>query len=286
MLFRLLCDPGDDVCVAYPAYPLFDYLAALEGIRLQPYHLRRTPLDTWRISFPSLEEAIGERTRAVVVVNPSNPAGNYLQSDELRRLDDLCAARDLALIVDEVFCDYAHIDTQPARTVGGMPRALRFTLNGISKLLGLPQLKLGWIVTEGPDDLRAEAVSRLDVIADAYLGTGTPVMEAAERLLSLRADIQAQILSRCRTNLDLLQRELGARILAPEGGWNAVISLDPGTRDEQWALDLLSERHVLVHPGYLFDFPQGAYAVVSLLPEEHVFAEGIRRITAFLQSGG
>ena len=309
MLLRLLCDPGDDICVAYPAYPLFSFLTAMEGVRLRPYELRRTPLGTWRISFPSLEGAIGERTRAVVVVNPSNPAGSYLQSDELHRLDALCAAHGIALIVDEVFFDYPLGDGPRARSVGTSGDALRFTLNGLSKILALPQLKLAWIITEGPASLRREAAERLDVIADTYLSAATPVMHAAPRLFALRDALQRQIGERCARNLQVAQEGLGDRLLTPEGGWNAVIALgsdmrperfqptgsvggaqdrrgdegSSGADDERRALALLREHHVLLHPGYLFDFPEGDRGVISLLTGPSVFAHGIQRIEKFLQ---
>ncbi|MBN1446571.1 MAG: pyridoxal phosphate-dependent aminotransferase [Bacteroidetes bacterium] len=275
MLFRLLCDPGDAICVPAPSYPLFSYLAALEGVSLRQYHLRRTPFGEWRIAFPSLEDTIDEQCKAVIVVNPSNPTGNYLQPEEYEQLEAFCARRNLALIVDEVFHDFSFVSHPTLRTVGGSSTALRFTLNGLSKLLGLPQMKLGWILTEGPATMRDAALARLDVIADSYLSVGTPVMAAAERLLPLHADIQKQITARCRGNLLVARESLGDHFLSPEGGWNLVIALDTNLRDDEWALKLLRENQVLVHPGYLFDFPTGSYVVGSLLTEEETFASGI-----------
>ena len=284
MLLKLLCEPGDEICVAYPAYPLFSFLIALEGVLLRPYELRRTPLGTWRMSFPSLEEVISERTRAVIVVNPSNPAGNYLQSGELQRLDALCAAHGIALIVDEVFFDYPLGTPSRTRSAGAPGDALRFTLNGFSKILAMPQLKLGWILTDGPEHLRREAAERLDVIADTYLSVATPVMHAAPQLLGLRDALQRQIRRRCERNLQTARRQLGDGLLVPEGGWNAVMALgETVSTDEGWALRLLRERHVLLHPGYLFDFPSGAWAVISLLPDPTVMQEGLRRIRQSLR---
>mgnify|MGYP000288949534 CR=1 FL=1 len=309
MLLRMLCDPGDEICVAYPAYPLFSFLTALESVRLRPYHLRRTPLGHWRISFPSLEAALSERTRAVVVVNPSNPAGSFLQSDELQRLDALCAGHGIALIVDEVFFDYPLGEGTRARSAGTGGESLRFTLNGLSKILGLPQLKLAWILTEGPEDPRREALERLDVISDTYLSAATPVMDAAAALFTLREGLQRQIRQRCTRNLHVARQELGDRLLEPEGGWNALIAFGEEERsehsrplqrkssrqdrlaegnvsaaeDEQRALRLLREQHVLLHPGYLFDFPEGSWGVVSLLSEPSVFDDAVAHIAEFLR---
>jgi alanine-synthesizing transaminase len=308
MLFKLLCDPGDEICIPLPAYPLFSWLAALDAVTVRPYHLRLAPEGRWCIDMHSLDLAMNARTRAVIVVNPSNPAANYLRPEEFAQLDALCARSGAALIADEVFWDFPLIeytavgngmeiaDSAEAsgiafmrqRTAGISGQALRFTINGLSKLLALPQMKLGWILTEGPPRLRDDALARLDVIADSYLSVGTPVMAAAPALLALRERIQRQIRQRCRANLSAA-REIfgdspsGFELLEPEGGWSALIAL-PGDADEEAiALRLLDEHRVLVHPGYLFDFARGKYLVISLLAAEPEMREALGRMLLLMR---
>jgi alanine-synthesizing transaminase len=281
-LFKLLCDPENSILIPNPSYPLFEHLAALDSVRLRPYRLRRSAQGRWRIDFASLDDACAERPRAVVVVNPSNPVGAYLDPDDLAHLRVFCERRNIALIVDEVFWDYPlQRNIVRARTVNEA-ELLCFTLNGLSKLAGLPQFKLGWIVSSGPEELVQEARSRLDLIADAYLSVGGPVMLAADRLLQSRFDIQEEIRSRCTSNYAVLTELLAcfSSLSVPEiqGGWNAIIQLPQGTDDEHWALNLLRKGKVLIHPGYFFDFPRGAHAVVSLLTPPDVFVEGVQRI--------
>lgn len=285
MLFKLLCAPGDEICIPHPAYPLFSWLAALDAVAVRPYDLRLAPDGRWCIDMHALDLSLTPRTRAVIVVNPSNPAGNYLRPEEFVQLDALCARRGIALIVDEVFWDFpldARIDEdgRRQRTVGTQGEALRFTINGLSKLLGLPQVKLGWIVTEGPARLRDEALARLDIIADAYLSVSAPVMRAAAGLFTLRDSLQRQIRTRCDENLaaalalhgDAVD---GGVLLHPEGGWSALLRLPDGASEEDTALRFLEQRHVLTHPGSLFDFPRGAFLVLSLLPESAMFREAV-----------
>ena len=304
LLFKLLCEAGDEICIPHPAYPLFAWLAALDAVRVRPYDLRRAPDGRWRIDMHSLDMAMTERTRAVIVVNPSNPAANYLRPEEFAQLDALCARRGIALITDEVFWDYPldeSIDAEGLRqrTVGVPGAALRFTINGLSKALALPQMKLGWMLTEGPTRLRDEALARLDVIADAYLSVSTPVMAAAPALLALRHSMQEQIRARCAGNLAVVRRALpdaastggphpgrastGATLLSPEGGWSAMLALPPGADEEALALRLLDERGVLVHPGSLFDIPRGKHVVLSLLPRPAEFEAGLRAVVASLE---
>lgn len=303
MLFKLLCDPGDEICIPLPAYPLFSWLAALDAVTVRPYHLRIAPDGRWCIDMHSLDLAMSTRTRAVIVVNPSNPAANYLRPDEFAQLDALCARNSVALITDEVFWDFPLIEFTAGengieiavgtgengiafmrqRTAGISGEALRFTINGLSKLLALPQMKLGWILTEGPQRLRDDALARLDVIADSSLSVGTPVMAAAPALFGLRERIQRRISARCRGNLSTA-REIfrdsssGIGLLQPEGGWSALIALPEYADEETIALRLLEEHHVLVHPGYFFDFARGKYLVISLLPPESGLEEALGRM--------
>lgn len=285
-LFKLLCDPGDRVLVPQPSYPLFDLLAALERVELLPYPIRYD--GRWHLDLPALEEAArGERVRAIVVVHPNNPTGSFLKRDELRAL--LAIGRDLglALIADEVFADYAW-GPDPARapTVAGGEEALVFSLGGLSKAAALPQLKLGWIAVSGAPPAREEAVRRLELIADTYLSVNAPVQHAAPRLLDRAREARERIAARLRANREALAAALAAvpacRLLHAEGGWYAVVEIPETIDEEDLALDLLARDHLLVHPGYFFDFPSGAHLVLSLLPAPDRFAAGAARLAARL----
>ncbi len=283
LLFKLLADPGDEVLVPRPSYPLFDFLAALESVRVVEYPL--VYHGSWAVDFDFVARQITPRTRAVVVVNPNNPTGSYLKKSELAELIDLCRRHDLAILSDEVFSDYALAD-DPRRveSLANVNDVLTFSLSGLSKLVGLPQLKLGWIVASGPAQARQEALARLELIADTYLSVGTPVQWAAAPLLALRESMQAQILERVRGNLAYLKMQIGHdspwRLLEPEGGWYAVIQAPRIHTEEDWVLTLLDEDHVLIQPGFFFDFESEAFLVASLLTPSEIFQEGIRRILA------
>ncbi len=283
LLFKLLCDPGDEVLVPRPSYPLFDYLAAMESVTVRQYALRYEA--RWGIDFDALEKEIGPRTRAIVAVHPNNPTGSFVKRDERARLDAICARRGIALLSDEVFLDYGN-DPGEARAgtlaVGG--EALTFAMSGLSKVAALPQMKLGWIVAGG--ERRREAFERLEWIADTYLSVGAPVQCAAPRLLALRGTMQGEIRRRIDANRTELLGALGsdsaARALFMEGGWYAVIEV-PRTRSEEgWTLELLREHNTLVQPGYFFDFEREAFLVLSLLTPERAFAEGLRRLQRML----
>lgn len=287
-LFKLLCDPGDAVLTPQPSYPLFDFLTALEGIEAIPYPLAWDGV--WHVDFPALEEALARapRARAILVVHPNNPTGSYLKRDELLRLEALCAARGLALVSDEVFADYPADDT-PAPDRAGLVATpgracLAFSLGGLSKSCGLPQLKLAWIVVGGPDGLRAAAREGLDTIVDSYLPASTPVQLAAPRLLELGSAVRAQILARVRRNRATLVARLegeaaAAEILPAEGGWYAILRFSRTRTDEELALALLREANVYVHPGYFFDLPPNkTYLVLGLLVPPERFHDGIDAI--------
>jgi alanine-synthesizing transaminase len=283
LLFKLLADPGDEVLVPRPSYPLFDFLAALESVRVVEYPLVYHA--GWEIDFDALARQITPRTRAMVVVNPNNPTGSYLKKSELSELTALCRRHDLAILSDEVFSDYALVD-DPRRvsSLVNLDEVLTFSLSGLSKIVGLPQLKLGWIVTSGLAQDCQEAIERLELIADTYLSVGTPVQWAAAPLLALRESIQGQILQRVRGNLAYLGSQIGPdspwRVLEPEGGWYAVIQAPRIHTEEDWVLTLLDEDHVLIQPGFFFDFESEAFLVASLLTPPEIFQEGIRRILA------
>jgi len=279
-LLKLLCDPGDEVLVPAPSYPLLDLLAELEAVRLVRYPLRYD--GTWHADLAALEGALGPRTRAVVVVSPSNPAGHLLSTAERTALDRLCAGRDLALIGDEVFADTA---LAPAAGVLGVREALAFHLSGLSKVCGLPQLKLGWIAAAGPDRLVRPALERLEVIADAYLSVSGPVQLAAPRLLAGRETFLAPLRARLAANRAALAelRETPCGALGSGGGWSALLRVGETLDEERLCLDLLTHG-VVVQPGFFYDFERNGHLVVSLLPEPEVFRAGLATVAARLRA--
>ena len=283
-LFKLLADPGDEVLVPRPSYPLFDYLAALESVVPVPYPLEYQ--GCWIVNVDALRAAVTPRTRAVVVVNPNNPTGSFLKGGELKLLLDVCAEKSLAIISDEVFSDYSFTpDPQRITSLAGVDQALTFCLSGLSKSAGLPQMKLGWIALAGPEKQSEAARDRLELIADTYLSVGTPIQHAAPRLLlAIGDDIQKQIQKRVRDNLSFLQSTIGSnspcRVLNVEGGWYATVEMPRTRSEEQWCLELLEKDDVLVQPGFFYDFASEAFLVVSLLTPTAFFEEGIHRLLA------
>lgn len=284
-LFKLLADPGDEILTPRPSYPLLEFLARLEAVALRQYRLHYD--HGWWLDLDSVQAAVTGRTRAIAVVNPNNPTGNFLKRAERQALAELCAARGLALIADEVFFDYAfREDAARAPSCATMDQTLCFTLNGLSKAAGLPQMKLGWIIVSGPPDLKKSARERLELIADTYLTVATPVQQAAPALLGSARGFQERLRARLERNLAALgemvaQRRI-ARLLEAEGGWYAVLRLPRTRSEEEWTLELLERDGVLVQPGYFYDFEEEAYAVVSLLAPEHILREGMDRILARL----
>jgi aspartate/methionine/tyrosine aminotransferase len=280
-LFKLLCEPGDEVLVPRPSYPLFEQLARLEGANAKSYRLGPSPdfaLDPDRV-----EVEIGERTRAVVVVSPNNPTGQAASAAALAELGSLCAARGLALLSDEVFADY-HGDAPPPACVLAAGGALRFALGGLSKSCGLPHFKLGWIAAEGPADQLDAALARLEHIADSYLSASTPVMAALPLLYAIGAGIRTDIARRIADNRKRAAALLGDRLLPAEGGWTACIQLDPATDEEELTAALAEQHGVIVYPGYFFDFDRGAHAVVSLLVPPERLERGLAALTAMAQA--
>jgi hypothetical protein len=270
--FKLLCDSGDEVLTPRPSYPLFEHLAALESVSIRQYGLFYDY--GWFIDFQSLRDALTERTRAVVVVSPNNPTGNFVRRREWEELIAICAERRIAIIADEVFQDYALEETSGR---GDATDCAVFRLNGLSKTVGLPQMKLAWMIAEGPDNEVAPALARLEIIADTYLSAGTPVQCAAESLLKLREPVQSQILARLRENLAFVSAS-DLRVLRVDAGWYAIAALPPRLPEEETAERLLREQRVLVQPGYFYDFERSGYLVVSLLTPPDVFREGVRAI--------
>ena len=281
-LFKLLADQGDSILVPQPSYPLFDFLAALEDLELRPYDLAYSHPGGWQIDFDSLRHAVTPRTRAVIIVSPNNPTGSFVTAQEAEKLAAICSANRLALIVDEVFADYAiNPEATKATPFTGRSDALTFVMNGFSKTLGLPQMKLGWIITAGPDELKREAFSRLELIADTFLSVNTPVQRAVPAWLQLREQIQRQLLHRVRDNyewLAALTTDSPCRLLTVEGGWTAPLEIPRYYSEEEWTMRLLAEDNLLVHSGYFFDFPQEAFLVLSLLTPTAQFREATQRL--------
>jgi aspartate/methionine/tyrosine aminotransferase len=282
-LFKLLANPGDQILAPRPSYPLFEFLARLESVEIRQYPLRYDGV--WHVDFDALEQAITPRTRAIVVVNPNNPTGSFLKRAELDRLDSLAAARGLAILSDEVFRDYAFAeDADRVSTLAGDPflknrRALTFSMSGLSKIAGLPQMKLGWIVASGPGS--DAALDALELIADTYLSVSTQVQVALPRLLGVSSSILNEIRERTASNLARLRETVhgsAATLLRAEGGWYAVLQVPRTRTEEEWTLKLLEESGVLVQPGFFFDFESEAFLVLSLLPEPATFAEGVSRL--------
>jgi aspartate/methionine/tyrosine aminotransferase len=283
-LFKLLADQGESVLVPQPSYPLFEFLAALEGVELRPYELHYVHTAGWRIDFDSVEKAVAPNTRAIILVSPNNPTGSFTKLREVERLNAICGRYNLALIADEVFGDYGFTDDESrAKSLVSNDSALTFVMSGLSKILALPQMKLGWIVTNGPVGLREEAIERLDFIADTFLSVAAPVQHSAGAWLRLRRSMQDQILDRVRGNLNWLScvtEGSPLRLLSVEGGWYATLEAPRQFTEEEWAMRLLEEDDVLTHPGYFFDFPREAFLVLSLLPRAETFHESINRILA------
>ncbi len=280
-LFKLLADPGDEILAPRPSYPLFDFLAGLDAVRITQYPL--VYHNGWSIDFDALRCAITDRTRAIVVVNPNNPTGSFLTQSEVDELASLAAERKLALISDEVFNSYAFgPGPRRAATLTGVKQALTFCLGGLSKMAGMPQMKLGWIVLAGPAAMRAEAAERLELIADTYLSVGTPVQHALPRLLAAGAAVQQQISARTHENLRWLRSAIAAdspiQLLDAEGGWYATLRVPRTRSEEEWCLELIARDHVLVQPGYFYDFESEAFLVLSLLTPSGIFREGVQRL--------
>jgi aspartate/methionine/tyrosine aminotransferase len=281
-LFKLLADPGDEILSPRPSYPLFEFLAGLSSVTIRQYPLRYD--GSWHMDFVAMERAVTEKTRAIVVVNPNNPTGSFLRHEELEQLEVLASRHGLAIISDEVFCDYGFSGADNrVESLAGERRALTFSMSGLSKVAGLPQLKLGWIVASGPR--HEEAMEALELIADTYLSVSTPVQVALPSLLNAGALIRTQIAERTAGNLEQLRSDLAGSaggVLNVEGGWYGVIQVPRTRSEEEWVLRLLDGQNVLVQPGFFFDFEAEAFLVVSLLTRPDTFLEGLRRLRQLL----
>ncbi|HLZ11586.1 MAG TPA: pyridoxal phosphate-dependent aminotransferase [Candidatus Acidoferrum sp.] len=281
-LFRLLCNPGDEVLIPTPSYPLFDFLADINDVRLVRYPLLYD--HGWQLDLPAFERAISPLTRAAIVVHPNNPTGHYAKSQEQSQLSALCAKNNLAIVADEVFLDFA-LEAITVKTFAAQSAALTFTLSGLSKLCGLPQMKSAWIAISGPDPLKSSARERLDVISDSYLSMNAPVQYALPALLATRTAFQLQLMERVRANLSALDAQLANHSVCSrlplEAGWNVILRVPATSSDEELALTLVAQHGVLVHPGHFYDFSRDGFLVLSLIVPEKEFAEGARRLLRF-----
>lgn len=258
-IFRLLLNPGETVAAPAPGYPLFDYLGGLNDLTLAKYSSKKMPPEA----------------KALLVVNPNNPTGNFTSAEEKQAMNHFCASGKVSIISDEVFLDYAY--AEKGETFAGNEKVLTFTMSGISKILGLPQMKLSWIVVSGPQKIREEALQKLEVIADTYLSVGSPVQNALPGWLAKKDKPVNEILKRVISNRELLKKKIGSKLsLSPaQAGWYAVLYSDAIKDEEKFVLSLLDRQDVLVHPGFFYDFEQTGHLVLSLLLSPEKFEKGV-----------
>jgi len=280
-VFRTLCDPGDEFLIPSPSYPLFDFLGEIQDVKLVRYPLLYD--HGWQIDFHSLERAVTPRTRGVIIVHPNNPTGHFAKPAEIATLNSISSERGLAIIADEVFLDFELEGSRPA-SFAANSGAPTFTLSGLSKICGLPQMKAAWLVASGPREWKREALARLEVIADTFLSVSAPIQMAIPEFLEQRHSFQKQVMSRVQQNLAELDRQLAAQKavsrLKVEGGWCAVLRVPARRSDEDMAIELLTTQGVSVHPGHFYDFPADGCLVVSLITHEETFAKGTCRLLA------
>ncbi len=282
-LFRLLCDPGDEVLVAQPSYPLFDFLATLDDVRLQPHSLFYD--FGWWIDLAQLEARITPRTRAILLVHPNNPTGHATSKPEREALETLCRRHNLALIVDEVFLDYAlSPEVQPVESFAtGDHPCLTFVVSGLSKIAALPQMKVGWLAAHGPDELRNEALARLEVIADTFLSMNAPAQHALPQWLAGREGIQRQILTRIRQNLEILTSASNLTFLPVQAGWSVILQVPQNLGSEDLAERLIREAGIITHPASFYAMAGAHRLVVSLIVPAETFALAIQTLNQWCE---
>ena len=278
-VFRVLCNPGDELLIPEPSYPLFSFLADIQDVKLVGYPLLYD--HGWQIDFHALQQAVTARTRGMIVVNPNNPTGHFCKPSEVRKLNEICSRRQIAIIADEVFLDFS-IAENIRRSFAASAESLTFTMSGLSKISGLPQMKAAWLIASGPEELKAQALARLEVIADTFLSMNAPIQLATPSFLELRHGFQKQVMARVRKNFAELDKQLSAQSscarLEVEGGWYAILRVPLIRSDEDLAIDLLNAQGVYVHPGHFYDFAADGYLIVSLITPEQDFKEGIKRL--------
>jgi aspartate/methionine/tyrosine aminotransferase len=277
LVFKLLCNANESVLVPQPSYPLFEYLAQINDVQLRHYNLMYDY--GWHIDFNSLNQEIVERLKAIVLVNPHNPTGMFLKKEEYDRICEFAKRYNLALIVDEVFIDYPfEEDSYRLGSTAGESEVLTFTLNGISKMVGLPQMKLGWCVVSGRSSVVNEATERLEILCDTFLSVNTPVQIALPELFKVGRLVQASVLQRLKSNYQFLHHSMPNALCSPlfaEGGWYAILKVPNTKSDEEWAMELLEQQGVYLFPGYYFDFEENRFLIVSLITPQEIFSEGI-----------
>jgi len=287
-LFRLLTNPGDHVLFPRPSYPLFEFLVDLNDIDMDTYPLiynknESQDKHTWQIDFDRFRAAFYPNTKAVVLVNPNNPTGSFIKRDELSAIAEFCMDKNMSIISDEVFWDYS-LSENNHEFISAVDnkKCLTFVLGGVSKCLALPQMKVSWIILNGPEELVKEAYNRLEVIADTYLSVNTPAQNALQQWLTLHSMIKGEVVKRLEANYafvkEAIQKTPSCSCLNAEGGWYVIVKLPNCYSEEHWAMELLTKEHVFVHPGYFFDFYDEPYIVLSLLTPEAEFKEGVGRI--------
>jgi alanine-synthesizing transaminase len=283
-VFRTICNSGDEILIPSPSYPLFDFLADIQDVKLVRYPLLYD--HGWLIDFHALEQAITTRTRGVIVVHPNNPTGHFVKPSEITKLNAVCSAREIAIIADEVFLDFAVDGATRSASFAANQAVLTFTLSGLSKISGLPQMKAAWLVASGPQERKREALARLEVIADTYLSMNAPVQLAMPAFLEQRHGFQKQLMSRVRRNLAELDRLLAGQEVCSrlhlEGGWYAVLRVPATRSDEDLAIELLAAKGVYLHPGHFYDFPSNGFLVISLISPEAEFSRGVADLMDFL----
>jgi aspartate/methionine/tyrosine aminotransferase len=274
----LLCNPGDELLIPTPSYPLLDFLADVNDVKLVRYSLFYD--HGWHIDLHALKQALTSRTKGIIVVHPNNPTGHFTKQVETAQLNQLCSDNQMAIIADEVFLDFSL--SGPQQSFASNSSALTFTMSGISKISGLPQMKLAWLAVNGPEQAKREALARLELIADTYLSQNAPIQLAAPVFLKQRFTFQQQLMARVRKNLSHLDCELEKvkhiNRLEVEAGWYAILRIPATQSDEQLAIDILEKHHVYLHPGHFYDFPGDGYLVLSLITPEQDFVEGISRL--------
>jgi aspartate/methionine/tyrosine aminotransferase len=277
-LMRLFCDNSDEIVVPSPSYPLLEYICSLNDVVVKQYDLKYD--GEWRVDFDSVKKNINHRTKAIVIINPNNPTGSFLNEEEWLNIQKIAEQHSCAIILDEVFTDYTWSGAVPF-ALHANPNVLLFRLNGISKMLALPQGKLGWISIEGKKEIVQKAANRLEIICDTFLSVNTAIQSAFPSLMKYRAVIQTEISHRIQSNYFQLQSEFqntSVAVLQTQGGWCAILRLPNLFTDEQWVKKIMQEENVIVHPGYFYDCTAGIFIVVSLVVQESVFHIGIQRI--------
>ena len=287
-LFRLLANPGDRILVPQPSYPLFEFLADLNDVSLDSYKLFYED-GIWQIDFESILANCRSETKAIMLVHPNNPTGSFVKKKEFQKILKIAEEKSLALISDEVFSDYSFTDdSERLLSLAVNHEVLTFTLDGISKAFGLPQMKLAWFIANGPKEMLSSALKRLEIICDTYLSVNTPAQAALSSWFQHKEKIQDEIKSRIIQNRTFLLNQLkqphSATCLQSEGGWYAILRLPKIQTEEEWALELLEKDHVYAYPGYFFDFESQAHIILSLLPHPTIFQEGVLRILARIKN--